>query len=69
MRLPFCLKTAAETAYLEILSRCRPVADLAKECTIVFAMLYDDAALEQAVDSFLAAGPPKRTIFINCATV
>ncbi len=49
--------------------QCASVADLANECTIVFAMLYDDAALEQAVDAFLAAGPLKGTIFTNCATV
>ena len=48
---------------------CAPAADLAKDCTIVFTMLYDDAALEQAVDAFLAAGPPKGTVFTNCATV
>ena len=48
---------------------CKPDADLAKDCSIVFAMLYDDAALEQAVNSFVAAGPPKGTVFVNCATV
>lgn len=47
----------------------RCLADLAKECTIVFALLYDDASLEQAAGAFLAAGPPKGTIFTNCATV
>lgn len=32
-------------------------------------MLFDDAALEGAVDAFLAAGPRRGAIFINCATV
>ncbi len=32
-------------------------------------MLYDDANLEQAIEEFMAAGPQKGTIFVNCATV
>ena len=48
---------------------CDVLADLTKACTIVFAMLYDDASLEQAAGEFLAAGPHKGTIFTNCATV
>ncbi|CAK0735348.1 hypothetical protein CVIRNUC_000566 [Coccomyxa viridis] len=32
-------------------------------------MLYDDANLEQAMEEFMAAGPQKGTIFVNCATV
>lgn len=32
-------------------------------------MLYDDAALEQALEAFLETKPSKGTIFTNCATV
>ena len=44
-------------------------ADLASMCSIVFSMLFNDAALVSTFDAFLAASPKPGTVWADCSTI
>ncbi|KNC99338.1 uncharacterized protein SPPG_05586 [Spizellomyces punctatus DAOM BR117] len=42
---------------------------LAKECDVLFSMMFDDAALKQICDEVAGAPPRKDLIWVDCSTV